>query len=131
MKKVIALFLTMIFLTGALGSIAYAAEPRWSNTGSLAYGFEFDDSNTGNASASITGKIGTNKIECQIEIYRQNGTQWIYVTGDTQSVNDGSMNMELLVTGISGEYYKAEFTFTVYRNGTSEVITRTAYDTCP
>ena len=131
MKKIVVLLSSIILFAFCLGSTIYAIEPRWNNTGSLAYVFEFDDSCTGNASASVTGKIGTSKIECKIEVYRQNGTEWIYVKGDTQTVNDGSMNMELLVNGNSGQYYKAEFTFTVWRNGTSEVITFTDYATCP
>lgn len=131
MKKAIVLLLSIILLACSLGSVAYASEPRWDNTARLVYGFEFDNSITGNATANVAGKIGTNKIECQIEIYRQSGSNWIYITGDTQTATNSSLNMQLLITGTSGVYYKAEFTITVYRNGTSEVITRTVYATCP
>ena len=131
MKKLVELVLTAILFTFCFGTAAYAVEPRWSNTGSITYGISFDNSTTGRAAIGVTGKIGTSRIECEIDVYRQVGSSWVYVTGGAEAVNDGALDFDVPITGISGAYYRADFTITVYRNGTAEVITRDYYKTCP
>ena len=131
MKKLVVLVLSAILFTFCFGTVAYAVEPRWSNTGSIVYGINVESPTGDHAYIGVTGKIGTSRIECEIDIYRQVGSSWVYVTGDTDAIDDGAINFEVPFTGISGQYYKAEFTVTVYRNGTSEVIELTDYKTCP
>lgn len=131
MKKLVVLVLSAILFTFCFGTVAYAVEPRWSNTASISYGISFDNATTGQAGIAVTGKIGTSRIECEIDVYRQVGSSWVYVTGGDDAVDDGAINFEIPITGISGAYYRADFTITVYRNGTAEVITRDYYKTCP
>ena len=108
-----------------------AVEPMWSNTGSLSYGLVFDDATIGYAEMSVNGKFGATRVTGTIEVYRQSGSDWIYVTGNSISVLDRVLGMSVPVTGVSGCYCKAVFTATVYKDGTSETITFTDYATCP
>ena len=131
MKKTAVLLLSVILFAFCFGTTSYAVEPRWSNTGSITYGIVFDASTSGHASIGVTGKIGTSRIECEIIVYRQVGTSWVYVTSDNDAIDDGALDFDVQFTGISGAYYKADYTVTVYRNGTAEVIELTDYETCP
>jgi hypothetical protein len=138
MKKVSLLLVSTILMMFGLGVSSYAAtsinatvEPRWSNTGSIDYYLDFDDSEIGYAELLVTGNVGVDQIVGEIEVYRQIGSTWLHVSGDTKTVNTRSLAMSVYVPGISGENYKTVFTATVYKNGIPEVITRTSYTTCP
>lgn len=138
MKRIAILVLTLALLTSCFGITAFAAipsdtvvQPRWDNTLSIDYIFEFEDSKIGYAEIAVSGHTGVNKIVGDVQIYRQDGTSWTWVAGDTQTKYSRSFAMSVQYTGTSGKYYKAEFTMTVYKNGVGEVITETCYDTCP
>ena len=139
MKRIVVLLLTTIVLFSSVGFSAFAAEipetivqPRWINTGTINYIFEFEDTKIGYAEISVTGQPGVNKIEGDVQIYRQDGSDWTWVAGDTKTITTGrTLLMSVEHTGISGKYYKAVFTMTVYKDGVGEEIVRTCYDTCP
>ena len=138
MKRIAILALTVALLVSCFGITAFAAvpsdtviQPRWNNTMSIDYIFEFEDTKIGYAEIMVVGYMGVTKIVGDVQIYRQDGNDWTWVAGDTQTVNGRSLAMSVQHTGTSGKYYKAEFTMTVYKNGVGEVITETCYDTCP
>lgn len=138
MKRLVILLLTAIVLFSSVGFSTFAAvipetivQPRWVNTGTINYIFEFEDTKIGYAEIVVTGQPGVNKIVGDIQIYRQDGSSWTWVAGDTKTVNSSVLPMSVEHTGISGKYYKAVFTMTVYKNGVGEEIVRTCYDTCP
>ena len=138
MKRIAILMLSVILLISAVGIPTFAAEatnsiiqPRWDNTLTIDYIFEFEDTKIGYAEIAVTGQPGVNKIVGDVQIYRQDGSDWTWVAGDTQTDYDRSFGMSVQHTGISGKYYKAVFTMTVYKNGGGEEIVRTCYDTCP
>ncbi len=136
MKKIAVLLLSAILLASFLGVHSFAAtdsliQPRWTNTAAIDYGLVFEDSGYGSAEIAVTGKFGVNKIECSATIYRQSGSDWIYVTSGADVMYDQVFELSVPVDGILGEYYKAEFTINVYKNGVCETITRTSYATCP
>lgn len=138
MKKILSLLIAMVMLVSCLGVASFAAlpdtgvvEPMWSNTGTFTYSFHFDDATIGYAELSVGGKFGATRVTGTIEVYRQSGSDWIYVTGNCISVLDRTLTMSVPVTGVSGCYCKAVFTATVYKDGTSETITFTDYATCP
>ena len=138
MKRIAILALTVALLVSCFGITAFAAvpsdtviQPRWDNTMSIDYIFEFEDTKIGYAEIVVTGYMGVNKIVGDIQIYCQDGTDWTWVAGDTQTAYSNVLPMSVEYTGTSGKYYKAEFTMTVYKNGVGEEIVRTCYDTCP
>ena len=136
MKKLAMLLLSAILLTSVLGLSSFATtdsqvQPRWTNTGTINYGLVFEDSGYGSAEIAVTGKFGVNKIEGSTTIYRQSGSNWIYVTSGSDVMYDQVFELSVPVNGILGEYYKAEFTINVYKNGVCETITRTSYANCP
>ena len=138
MKRIASLLLAVVLLTSCLGLQSFASvpadivvQPRWDNTASIDYIFEFEDTKIGYAEIIVTGHIGVTKIEGDVQIYRQDGSDWTWVAGDTKTVNLSVLTMSVQHTGTSGKYYKAVFTMTVYKNGVGEEITETCYDTCP
>lgn len=138
MKRIAILMLSVILLISAVGIPTFAAEatntiiqPRWDNTGTIDYIFEFENTKIGYAEIAVCGQPGVNKIVGDVQIYRQDGSDWTWVAGDTETVNNQNLLMSVQHTGISGKYYKAVFTMTVYKNGVGEEIVRTCYDTCP
>ena len=134
MKKICLLLLTAIFITSFLSVSAFAAtavEPRWTNTGAIDYGLVFKSTGQGYADIAVTGKFGVTKIEGSITIYRQSGSNWIYVCSDSDETDDQVFELSVPVNGVSGATYTAEFTINVYKNGVCETITRTDTTTCP
>lgn len=134
MKRVLTCILSVILLLSCFPISAFAAtpdivEPLWDNTGTMVTVFSFDGE-SGSAEARIVGKTGVTQITGTIKIYRQSGSSWIYVTEGTKTVYSRSFLMAVPVTGIIGEYYRADFTFSVYKNGVEEIITETQYSTC-
>ena len=138
MKKIAILLLTAILLTSLLGVSSFAAtssdsliQPLWTNTGAIDYVLEFRENGSGYADIAVTGKFGVTKIEGTTTVYRQSGSDWIYVTSGSDVANAQTFAMSVPVDGILGEYYKAEFTINVYKNGVCETITETYYANCP
>lgn len=138
MKRIAILVLTVALLTSCFSVTAFAAipsdtvvQPRWDNTMAIDYVFEFEDTKICYAEIAVTGHTGVNKIVGDVQIYRQDGSSWTWVAGDTKTVNGKSLLMSVQHTGISGKYYKAVFTMTVYKDGVGEEIVRTCYDQCP
>lgn len=138
MKKIAMLLLAAILLASFLGISSFAAtssdsliQPRWTNTGAIDYVLKFFETGSGYANIIVTGKFGVTRIEGTITVYRQSGSDWIYVTSGSDVANAQTFAMSVPVEGILGEYYKAEFTVNVYKNGVCETITDTYYANCP
>ena len=136
MKKLAVLLLSAILLASFLGVSSFAAtdsqiQPRWTNTAAIDYVLGFDETGYGTAEIVVAGKFGVTKIEGTTTVYRQSGSDWIYVTSGSSVANAQTFAMSVPVNGILGEYYKAEFTINVYKNGVCETITETYYANCP
>ena len=138
MKKLAITLMSILLLASCLGLTSFGAttnrshvEPRWSNTGAIDYVLKFRANGSGYADIAVSGKFGVTKIEGSTTIYRQSGSSWIYVTSGSDETDDQVFELSVPVNGISGTYYKAEFTIKVYKNGVCETITETYYATCP
>lgn len=137
MRKIIAYMLSVFLITLGCGMMSFAnnqqqsIEPRWNNAGSIDCAISFDENQSGYAWISVAGKFGVTQIEVSVTVSYQNGSNWTRIASQTKTVNDVDLDMEVPVLGISDAYYKADFTITLYRNGTSETITQTCYATCP
>lgn len=126
MKKFVSATLLVVMLVSILNISALAAtpgtvEPRWANTGSITENMIFDGT-SGTVAIRATGKVGVNRIEGSCVIYKHVGSDWVYVTEDSKTVNAMSCYLEIPFTAEIGYEYKAEYTFIVYKNGVGETI---------
>ena len=134
MKKVISILLACVIMI--IGSVSiYAAlpetaEPLWVNVDGFQNNISFNGT-SGNAAALIYGKSGTTKVTGTLIVYRQYGSNWIYVGSDSDTVSSSVMGLSVDFTGYSEVNYKAVLTFSVTRNGVTESETDTVYKTCP
>ena len=102
--------------------------PLWENTSSMTLTLGFPD--YGYAEATITGKSGVTQIIVDIYVYRQSGSSWIYVNESHTTINRIAGGASCQCVAYSGTYYRADYTFTVTRNGIDEIINKTQYGTC-
>lgn len=135
MKKFIVLAMSVILLFSAIATPVSAAQPNdeiaqpyWTNTSIISADIVFLDG-VGYAEGCVTGKFGSTNTYVDVVVYRQSGDDWIYVTEKHVSADYMSLGVSCEFTPTVGTYYKAEFTFTVIKNGTGEVIPRNVYKT--
>ena len=103
-------------------------EPMWDNTASVTISLGFPDD--GSAEATVFGKSGVTKIIIDVYVYRQSGNSWIYVAEKHVTINNRIGSISCQFTAISNTYYRADYTFTITRNGIDEIIQETKYRTC-
>ena len=103
-------------------------EPNWENTSSMTLTLSFPDD--GYADATISGKIGVTQIIIDICVYRQSGTYWIRVGEAHTTIYGVAGGLSCQFNSIKRAYYRADYTFTVTKNGVDEVISKTKYATC-
>ncbi len=136
MKKGIKLIVTLICVVSmvamfALNSAAAAVdrpsvEIQWENTDTVDVAIGFYNGQ-GTADSLVRGQFGTTTIQTDIYVYRQSGDIWKYVTEMHDTKNS-------MISGVScpfgitlGTNYRVDYTFIVFRDGTYEIVTRTAY----
>lgn len=103
-------------------------ETNWENTSSMMLTLAFPDD--GYAEATITGKTGVTQINIDICVYRQSGSYWIRVGEAHTTIYGFSGGLSCQFNSIKRAYYRADYTFTVTKNGVDEVISKTKYATC-
>ena len=103
-------------------------EPLWNNTASVIISLGFPDN--GYAEATVYGKSGVTKIILDVYVYRQSGNSWIYVAEKHATISNRIGSVSCQFTAISNTYYRADYTFTITRNGVDEIIQETKYRTC-
>ena len=103
-------------------------EPMWDNTATITLTLGFPD--YGYAEASIFGKPGVTKIIIDVFVYRQSGSSWIYVNEKHTTINSQAGVISCQFTPVDGAYYRADYTFTVTKDGVDEVINKSQYRTC-
>ena len=135
MKKIIAIAMSVVLLFSAMALPVNAAQadneiaqPYWTNTQLIDAAIAFIDG-VGYAEAALTGKFGSTASFIDVIVYRQSGNDWIYVTEAHTSADGPTVLISCQFTPTVGTYYKAEYTFTVHRNGTGEVVKRNVFKT--
>ena len=134
MKKVISIFLACCILI--IGGVStYAAlpetiEPLWVNIDGFQNNIYFNGANS-SATATVIGKSGTTKITGTLTVYRQSGSNWIYVGSDSDTVTTSAMGLSVNFTGYSEVNYTSVLSFSLTRNGVTESESNTYYKTCP
>ncbi len=104
-------------------------ETNWQNTSSMTLTLSFPDDD-GYAEAVIIGQSGVTQIITDIYVYRQVGSSWVRVGEEHTTTNDRHACVSCQFNAIKRAYYRAEYTFTVTKDGFDEVISKTKYATC-
>ena len=100
-------------------------EPNWENTSLINTTFSFPDS--AYAEATIIGDPGVTLIIVDIYVYRLSGASWVYVAGSHTTIYGEAGGASCQFTPIKGTYYRADFMFTVTKNGYDEIIDKNMY----
>ena len=103
-------------------------EPMWDNTGTITLALGFPD--YGYAEAVVVGQTGVTLITIDVYVYRQSGNAWIYVAEKHTVINGSSGGISCQFVAIPNTYYRADYTFTVTKNGLDEIIDKTQYRFC-
>ena len=132
MKKLLVLLLTVSLCLGiSTHTFARAPDvsPRWNNILRLSSSIIFDGTD-GTASGSVLGRSGTTSISGSLTVYRQSGSNWVYVGSTSGTSANNKLTMEYDFTSIIGGYYKAVYEVTVTIDGNDETETKTTYGMC-
>ncbi len=132
--KVMAFIITLVTVLTAIPVSVAAAKveneimPLWDNMSSNTISLAFVDGR-GIAEATTVGRVGTTRIQIDVYVYRQVGSDWTYVTEDHEDVNRRSWGITCEFIPIANAYYRADFTFTITKNGVDEVVYDSYYNT--
>ena len=137
MKKILSLAFALLTLCLAFAIPTYAALPEnetvmplWDNINTVLSDMGFSGT-IGTASGTVVRKTGVELLEGTMTVYQYVDGEWVYVDSAYNSATRGSLGVGLEFTGIPGEYYKAVFYITAYRNGVGESVEKIVYRTCP
>lgn len=128
-KIILSLFcLVLLFATCAVPISAvdddYGIMPLWDNTSAIDCALTFDK-NDGYAEGYVHAQPGVSLMKIDVFVYKQIGLKWIYVGQRHESAsNEMVLGISHLFVAEIGMKYKADFTFTVTKDGVDEVITR-------
>ena len=135
MKKVVIVLMSVVLLSSAVMIPVGAAmpedntvQPLWDNTNVIDCTVGFIEG-TGRAESLVYAKFGATSIKTDIYVYALGDNAWIYVAEAHDTKNAITSVSTCLFDAILNETYRVDYTFTVTRNGTDEVITRTVYET--
>lgn len=103
-------------------------EPMWDNTSSINISLGFPD--YGYAEATVIGNAGVSLIIIDVYVYRQSGDSWIYVAEKHSSSTNRTGIVSCQFLALPNTYYRADYMFTVTKNGIDEVIDKTQYRYC-
>ena len=103
-------------------------QPLWDNTALVDCTVAAVDG-VGYAECIVKSMPGSSSIKTDIYVYEAINNVWIYQTEvhDIKYTRVAGVSCPFSVT--VGCHYRADYTFTVTKNGVDEVITRTAYYT--
>ncbi len=135
MKKVVLIVLSLVMLVSVVAvpvgaAAADTVQPRWTNTSTVDCLITYVDG-VGYAESMVQGKFGTSAITTDIYLYKYVNDDWGYVDEFHETLYKRAALSSLPFEANVGEYFKADYTFTVTKGGTDEVITRTVYYTIP
>ena len=132
-KTMIALFAVVLLMSAVIVPIGAAmpedtVQPYWTNTNNIDCTMNVID-DVGYADCVVMGKFGATSIRTDIYVYEMIDDEWTYVTELHDVKNKQVSGVSCTFDAELGGYYRADYTFTVVKSGTSEVIDRTLYYT--
>ncbi len=120
----------MLFPVGAAIRNEETVQPLWENTYTVQVNMAYIEGK-GYAESLVQARFDTTSIATDVYIYMLYNGTWIYFTELHETIYDFVAAASCEFTAIHGATYRADFTFTVTRNGLAEVIHRTEYAVCP
>lgn len=137
MKKFVSMITLLVMLFSCFSISAAAAlpptvEPIWDHTGLVTGTIAFigPDKTEGMADMQVLGKNGVTKIEISIVVYKIVGSELVYVTGDSKTINHRNGYLAVEFTGEHGYEYQADVHIVVYKGTVGEVIDDTMKEIC-
>ncbi|MBE6576904.1 MAG: hypothetical protein E7653_02040 [Ruminococcaceae bacterium] len=135
MKKVVIVLMSMVLLcttvmipVGAAMPEDNTVQPLWINTTSIDCTVGVIDG-VGYAECVSRSQAGSSSIKTDIYVYVAIDNRWTYLT-ETHDIKYTRVSGVSCPFSVSvGCDYRADYTFTVTKNGVDEVITRTVYYT--
>ena len=121
----ILLMATVVIPVGA-ATLDNSIQPLWTNTITVNCSLDFYDGK-GYATTSVKAFPGTSSIKTDIMIYKQINGEWVYVTELHNTQHKTTSNLCCEFAAESGAYYRADYTITVTKSGTDEIINQTNY----
>ena len=135
MKKLLILAMSVVLLFSAMAMPISAAQPNdeiaqpyWTNTNAIDVHIVFSEGK-GYADGYVRGKFGTTMTQIYVVVYQQSGNDWIHIAEDHVLSNSISAAISCEFTPVLGATYKAEYSFFVSKDGTTEGVARDAYKT--
>ncbi len=132
MKTVGAVLCAILVLTMSVLPLCAASvpqpdvEPMWENTSMISCILSFPNG-VGNASSIVTGYPEVTCVKIDVYIYRLAGNGiWTRVTEDHSISYDRRGGIECTFIAVRNINYRADFLYTVTKDGVDEVIRRTA-----
>ncbi len=132
MKKVILIVLSVLMLATVAVPAGAAAvdngstiQPLWTNTSFVDACFGYVDG-LGYVESAVSGNFGVSSIQTDMYLYKQVGDDWEYVD-ELHDIQYKKNAVTSLAFEANGEYFRADYTFVVTKNGVAEVIERTIY----
>ncbi len=123
----IMLLTSMLLPVSALSGTP-TIQPMWDNTMTVQAEMVFEK-RMGYAESAVAGYFDVTCIKTDIYIYFQYTTGWFYITELHDTTYDFVSGVSCQFTAVPGGTYRADYTFTVTRNGRDEVINRTVFNT--
>ena len=135
MKKVVIVLMSLVLLCTAVAVPVGAAmpednivQPMWTNTTSIDCTVAAVDG-VGYAECVTIAQFGATSIKTDIYVYVAVNNRWTYLT-ETHDIKYKKLSGVSCPFSVSaGCDYRADYTFTVTKDGVDEVITRTVYYT--
>lgn len=131
MKRTLSLVLVILSLLSifavSVSADDYGIQPLWDNTSTISCRVIMRNDGYGYAEAEVLGYFEVDKIKVDVYLYVQNGSNWDYVGEDHVSVEDYVAAISYQFVPDDGAYYRADYTFTVTKNGVDEVIQKSSY----
>ena len=131
---------TVLLVAVLLSSFAFAVpasasdnertmvSPRWVGISSV--NVELTFSATGSAVGTLTKNSSASLMEATLTVYRQSGSQWVFVDSVSGSKTRGVLALGVDFDAVAGTRYKAVFDVTVYTNNVPEHDSVTVEKTC-
>ncbi len=121
-------FATSVTYVGAAQIEEPSVEPLWQNTSSVRVDIGYIDG-IAYAESLVIADIGTTSITTEVKVFRQHGNYYVRIAKKQDTEYDYVGGMSCPFEPVEGVTYCAQYTFTVVKDGISEVITRSCYRT--
>lgn len=136
MKKLISIILTCVLMLSMLSVVTYGAAPEqispmWDNAHTFTAALKFTQT-TGKITVTVVGQPGVTNISAEVKLYYKNSAgSWVKEEDWTYDADQMYLTITESFTGTTGVEYKIEVEADVYKEGSTETLSRTVTAICP